>query len=81
MPMRLRNVMSLSGRDCGFVSGCGGSKGSPSSRSRMLRWDMMLLDYLLFHEAKLLQVSRRGGNARKCGKIDKGRQFAAACFV
>ena len=46
MPMRLRNVVSLFGGDCGFVPGCGG-KVSPSSRSRMLRWDMMLLEYLL----------------------------------
>lgn len=46
MPMRLRNVVSLSEGDCGFASGCGG-KVSPSSRSRMLRWDMMPLDYLL----------------------------------
>lgn len=44
MPTRLRNVLSLSGVDCGFVVVCGG-KVSPSSRSRMLRWDMMLLDY------------------------------------
>lgn len=62
MPMRLRNVWSLSGRDCGFVSGWGG-KFSPSSRSRMLRWDMMLLDYLL--QSSLLRRVGGGGKERK----------------
>ena len=75
MPMRLRNVWSLSGGDCGLVSGWGG-RFSPSSRSRMLRWDMMLLNYLL-----QWSLGEGDGECSCEGRkriIENARHFAAA---